>query len=235
MKGSFSQDLNCEVTVIEKFRLSRQYTPENFLETYRSSMELELRSYNMLEYNMFKQAQITFPGENDLRMILPDSVIAREKSEILVEYLHKVFCERCGMDLKVELDFVETQESRYRKNAAAQIAQEVENVIRHAKLNSSKEEEQDMKPAEEAKTAKAENKDKREDKTSAKQEKKPSFGERKDKKGDFRGGFRRDSNPDVIYGRDFEGEPITLESITGEMGEVIVRGAGYGCGSKGDP
>ena len=90
--------LELRVTVIEKFRLSRQYTPENFLETYRSSMELELRSYNMLEYNMFKQAQITFPGENDLRMILPDSVIAREKSEILVEYLHKVFCERCGME-----------------------------------------------------------------------------------------------------------------------------------------
>ena len=29
---------------------------------------------------------------------------------------------------------------------------------------------------------------------------------------------------DVIYGRDFEGEPVALETITGEMGEVIVRG-----------
>lgn len=38
-------------------------------------------------------------------MILPDSVIAREKSGILIEYLQKVFCERCGMDLKVELEF----------------------------------------------------------------------------------------------------------------------------------
>ena len=28
--------------VIEKFHLSRQYTPKNFLDTYRSSMELEL-------------------------------------------------------------------------------------------------------------------------------------------------------------------------------------------------
>ena len=37
------------VTVVEKFHLSEQYTPENFLESYRSSMELELRSYNMLE------------------------------------------------------------------------------------------------------------------------------------------------------------------------------------------
>ena len=73
-------------------------------------------------------------------MILPDSVIAREKSEVLIEYLQKVFCERCGMDLKVELEFRETQESKYRKNAAVQIAQEVENVIRHAKLNSKNEE-----------------------------------------------------------------------------------------------
>ena len=126
--------LGVTVTVIEKFRLSGQYTPQNFLDTYRSSMELELRNYNMLEYNMFKQAQISFPGEYDLHMILPDSVIAREKSDILIEYLQKVFCERCGMDLKVELEFTETQESKYRKNAAVQIAQEVENVIRHAKM-----------------------------------------------------------------------------------------------------
>ena len=37
------------VTVVEKFHLSEQYTPENFLESYRSSMEMELRNYNMLE------------------------------------------------------------------------------------------------------------------------------------------------------------------------------------------
>lgn len=40
----------------------------------------------------------------------------------------------------MELEFRETQESKYRKNAAVQIAQEVENVIRHAKLNSKNEE-----------------------------------------------------------------------------------------------
>ena len=51
--------LNVTVTVIEKFRLSGQYNPQNFLETYRSSMELELRSYNMLEYNLFRRAKLT--------------------------------------------------------------------------------------------------------------------------------------------------------------------------------
>ena len=213
--------LGVTITIIEKFRLSAQYTPQNFLDTYRSSMELELRNYNMLEYNTFKQAQITFPGEHDLHMILPDSVIAREKSEILIEYLQKVFCERCGMDLKVELEYVEMQESKYHKNAELQIAQEVENVMRHAKIHaksgqvSQNENEANGEKKSEKKADKAQQ---------DKKDKKPALGDRKDKKGDFRGGFRRDSNPDVIYGRDFEGEPVALETITGEMGEVIVRG-----------
>lgn len=131
--------LEVSVKVIEKFHLSRQYTPKNFLDTYRSSMELELRNYNMLEYNLFKQAQITFPEDDCLNMALPDSVISRQKSEILIEYLHKVFCERCGMDLKVSLDYVQTEESRYRKNAAIQIRQEVANVLKHARLSTEEE------------------------------------------------------------------------------------------------
>lgn len=51
-----------------------------------------------------------------------------------MEYLHKVFCERCGMNLKINLDFQEVQESKYRRNAALQIRQEVANVLKHAKL-----------------------------------------------------------------------------------------------------
>ena len=86
--------IEMQVTVIERFHLSKQYSPANFLEVYRASMELELKNYNMLEYNLFKRAQISFPSEEEMNLLLPDSVIAREKSEILVEYLHKVFCER---------------------------------------------------------------------------------------------------------------------------------------------
>ena len=204
--------ISIQVKVIEKFRLSRQYTPDNFLEIYRSSMELELRNYNMLEYNLFKRAQITFTEGDEMELVLPDSVIAREKSGILVEYLHKVFCERCGMDLKIDLKFAEAKESKYRRNAVLQIRQEVENVLKHAKLDA---EETKKDPEEGQKTG----------------EKKPAQGKRdqktfqkKEQHGDYRGSFRRDSNPDVIYGRDFEGETVPLEAVTGEMGEVIIRG-----------
>ncbi|MBD5459775.1 MAG: PolC-type DNA polymerase III, partial [Lachnospiraceae bacterium] len=36
--------------------------------------------------------------------------------------------------------------------------------------------------------------------------------------------LRRSNNPDVIYGRDFEEEPVRMEEIIGEIGEVVVRG-----------
>ena len=212
------------VTLIERFYLSEQYTPENFMEVYRSSMELELKNYNMLEYNLFKRAQITFPEAETMQLQLPDSVIAREKSEILLEYFHKVFCERCGMNLKADIDFIETGESKYRKNAALQIQQEVENVLRHAKLDDekTKSESQEKKQTADSGQEEAASGETTKGKTvQAPKEKKPF--EKKGKWGD-RGSYRKDPNPDVIYGRDVENDPVPLESIVEVVGEVTIRG-----------
>ena len=218
IERQFFAGLEMQVTVIERFHLSKQYSPANFLDVYRSSMEIELKNYNMLEYNLFKRSQISFPSDEQMDLTLPDSVISREKSEILVEYLQKVFCERCGMNLKINLQFVEAEESKYRKNAALQIRQEVANVLKHAKLTPEEVQEEKTEEAAEAQ------KDSQKTETKAKSDQKQKTFEKKGARGDFHGGFRRDSNPDVVYGRDFEGDTIDLESITGEMGEVIIRG-----------
>lgn len=132
------------------------------------------------------------------------------------------------MNLKVSLDYVETEESKYRKNAVLQIQQEVANVLKHAKISGententteAEKEKQEKKSADTKEKAKTEKKTE-ETKEKKTFEKKPF--EKKGKWGDFRGGYRKDPNPDVVYGRDFEGEPIPLESIVQEMGEVIVR------------
>lgn len=36
--------------------------------------------------------------------------------------------------------------------------------------------------------------------------------------------FKRSDNPDVLYGRDFDEEAMPIEEITGELGEVVIRG-----------
>ena len=43
-------------------------------------------------------------------------------------------------------------------------------------------------------------------------------------KGDFRRSYRRSDNPDVLYGRDFEGDATEIDKIDGAIGETILRG-----------
>ena len=46
------------VKIMEKYRLSGQYNPEKLLKVYRESIQTELKNYSMLEYNMFRNADI---------------------------------------------------------------------------------------------------------------------------------------------------------------------------------
>ena len=58
------------VKIIEKFYLSRQYTPERLLEVYRPSILLELKRYNVLLSHMFQTARISFPEETTMELSL---------------------------------------------------------------------------------------------------------------------------------------------------------------------
>ena len=43
---------------------------------------------------------------------------------------------------------------------------------------------------------------------------------------------KRSNNPDVLYGRDFEDEPMEIEKIDGEIGEVTLRGKVLTCENR---
>ena len=48
------------VKILEKYRLSAQYTPEKLLKIYKDSLLLELKHYSIIEYSMFRKSQIRF-------------------------------------------------------------------------------------------------------------------------------------------------------------------------------
>lgn len=236
------------VKILERFSLSSQYTPELFLDAYRSSMALELKHYSILVFNMFRNAVITFPREDTMHMVLVSNVLARSKEEELIHYIEKVFCERCEFSLKVETEYRETGESKTRRNSDIQLQQEAAHIVEMSSFGKGKEEnqeleegmaeqEKDREKTEEAagknggkKTSgegkasskASENKGKKEGFKSGKAEKGRAKGDRSFS--DFRRSVKRSDNPDVLYGRDFEDEAIPLESIQSEMGEVCVRG-----------
>lgn len=211
-----------EVKVLEKFTLSSQYTPQLFFEAYQSSMGLELKNYSILVFNMFRNAVITFPETNTMHMLLQSTVLARSKEEELIHYMEKVFCERCEFSLKVEAEYQEAKESRFRKNSDIRIAQEAAHIIEMSTLGKGKEEAENT--AEERKEE-VKNTEKKSAKQVGSEEKTPRTKGKNEKfSSDFRRSVKRSDNPDVLYGRDFEDEALPLETVQTEMGEVCIRG-----------
>ena len=232
-----------DVKVIEKYRLSSQYTARTLMDMYKESILEELKEYSLMEYNLLRSADMEFTDDSHLRLTLENTIIAQTRSREIVEFLEKIFCERCGMDLIIELLFEEPKESKYRKNSELQIQFEIKNILKNINLPS--DEDGGSAPAENegsstsdngtssgeevAVTANVEKTAKNDAKvpSAAGNTAKKSFdGGKREFKKRYDGGFTKKSdNPDVVYGRDIEDEAeITpLEKILGEMGEVTIR------------
>ena len=58
------------IRIFERYRLSSQYNPEKLMELYKDSILLELKEYSHVEYSMFKGAELSFPEENRLLLLL---------------------------------------------------------------------------------------------------------------------------------------------------------------------
>lgn len=234
------------VKVIEKFHLSGQYTAQNLFPVYKDSILLELRNYSMFEYNLLRHAECDFPAPDSMHMTIEKSVIAHGKAEELIRILEKVFCERCGLSLKITLEEKEPKESRARKNSDLMIEQEVQAIADRVRKNKQAAEADELmigdepaaQPRAQAQTAGAP----QAKKSAGGQFAKGAQGGAPQKgngggeygrdggrggfvrKGEYRRPLRQSDNPDVLYGRDFEDEPIPISSIEHEMGEVAIRG-----------
>ena len=224
IKKQFFPKDNIIIKIYEKFILSSQYNPEKLMDTYKDSVLLELKDTEHMLYTMFRQADMEYPDEQTVKLILEDSVIAKSKEDELIRILDKVLNERCGFSVKFHVDYREAAESRYREEDELKIQQIVANIADRVSVSSndsSQGEAQivEKKPAIEKKTAPAE-------KPKA-SEKPASFNkpEKRFEKGGFQRRFQKKSdNPDVIYGRDFDEETMNIDEIWGEMGEVVIRG-----------
>ena len=100
------------IKIYEKFVLSEQYAPEKLMGLYRESILTEIRECDHMLYTMFRQADLRFPDENTMELVLEDSVIAKSKEEELVGILDKVLNERCGFRVKFQIDYKEVKSGR---------------------------------------------------------------------------------------------------------------------------
>ncbi len=232
------------VKIYERFHLSSLYTPEKLMEAYHKSIMQELRELSPMEYSLFKNAQISYPDGQTVKVVLEESVLAREKEGELVRILEKIFQERCGMKAQIEADYREKKERKHK----AEQEQKIENQVAEIVAMTRKGADEDGFAGEEipgapmpagsagdgivsaaGKGGAAENGGGK-----GRIQGTPSFGGAGRSRGQGGAGRRQDrdaarplkrsENPDVVFGRDFEGDHIPIENITDEIGEVIIRG-----------
>ena len=227
------QNRAIQVKIIESYELSEQYTPKSLIEVYKDSILDELNAYSVLEYNLLRTADMEFPEEDRLILTMDETIIAKTRTDEIIEFLEKVICERCGMNLKIFPQYRKPQESKYRKNSEEQIRQEVAGIVARTKLVM---EGKSQETEEKEKTVETEEKTKTIAKTAGNRADTSKNGtnyakpkQKFEKRGEFRRKFesangKKSMNPDVIYGRDFEEESMEIEKIDGPIGEVVIRG-----------
>ena len=113
IKKQYFNTENVEVRIIEKFNLSAQYNPEKIYEMYRDSMLEEIYKNSSLLYGVLKRADFDFTEENRIKVTVESTVVAKEKGDELHDYLDKVFCERCGQKVIINIDYKEAKKSDY--------------------------------------------------------------------------------------------------------------------------
>ena len=222
IKKQLFKDQDITIKIYEKFSLSAQYTPENLLDLYRESIELELRDYDHMEYSLFRSASFLYPNDDNLVIRLEDSVVGKRKAPDLVRVLSKIFNERCGLSVVISPEFVEVEKEDKEPDyslEAGKMARKLEDLEAKSREKEEKEKEKE-KESEKAETAPAQKTTKFENRSLPQGAKGKSFGKK-----EFGGpNYKKSDNPDVIFGRDFDDEAMKLVDLMGELGEVTIHG-----------
>lgn len=219
----FPNDPNANVIIIEKFKLSSQYTARTFYKEYKDSIYTELNRNNALLFSLYNGSDVSFTDDNSIVITTSQNVIAKELESELIGYFHKVFAERAGLTCDIFIDYVITDNTEKELKKEALFREKVIKI------------ENNLRKIEDDKLLKA-GKDIIDDSGS---DSKPSEDKASDKKevvknSDKEKSFNKDkfykekasksNNPDVVYGRDFDEESIFIKDIEGENIDIVING-----------
>lgn len=255
MKKQLFGRTEVELKILERYELSGQYTPEKLLELYKDSILYELKHYSILEYNLFRGAKISFPEEHVMRMELQKTTLGEDEADELIRVLYKIFTERCGMDLRIQTEFVDREDDEKKKKGRIDIdrqaARLIETMIQFQQTAGQngdaaaegQPEEASVRAQKKAEGAKQTGAQKKEaPKKSGEKKGYGSFGQSeyaygkhlKSPNARFRSG--KSNNPDVLFGRDFDdSEILDLVQLVGEMGRGRNPWTDHRLGRAGNP
>lgn len=230
---------NMDVRIIDRYRLSKQYTPVKIMEIYYDSILFELEKYWTLEYNLLKNSQWEFDGEHCLVLTLEDGFLSRTYADTLADYFKKIFLNRFGFEIDVIYKYAKKEGSHYELENEHKLnlrVAQIEKNMRAAQAAGDGVNEDSSKTAFSNGTStrsKSENAassgTKSNDGVVQENSRQSSFGDKNRTQFGQKGSQneyykKKPSNPDVLYGRDFDEEPMPIEQVDSALGEIVIAG-----------
>ena len=190
------------------FSLTESYTASHLFKEYISSMEDELREKSPILLNLLKQAEVSFPAKDGLpesadsfiELRFPDNIVSRASSKKLQEYLEHVMNSRCGMNAVFKCSFTRQEKSQKEKDAEIRVQNEIRAITEAAY----------------GKKDGAEN-PQNETHSSPVSHENPETQSRPNSKA-------REKDSSIIFGHNYDEEPMPISEIIGEIGDVTIRG-----------
>ena len=199
-----------DVRIIDRYNLSKQYTPQTIMDVYYDSILFELEKYWTLEYNLLKNSTWEFEKDDLLVLTLEDGFLARTYADDLKEYFQLIFLNRFGFEIDVEYKYVAKLEKRYEKENEHKLNLRIKQI-----------EDNFMAAGEEAKSDNGAEKNK---KYAEQKAKAAAFFNERGASGKDLTRYRKPANTDILYGRDFDDEVTAIEQIESPIGEVVING-----------
>ncbi len=217
-----------EVKIQERYRLSGQYTPKRLMQVYRDSILLELKTYSLIEYNVFRRAEWEFTEPDILTLEVENDLVTKSRVDELKRVLEKIFNERCGFAVEVRYLYKECEPGQHEREKEQLTRRQAAQVVKNSSFGKTltgeggPEKGGDGVPSPEPLKVLDEKKEpvKLNRQIQPERPAKPAF-----KKNSHYSRKVKVHHDDVVFGYDFDdGDEVPMNQIIGEMGEVVVCG-----------
>lgn len=213
LKNELFRGTSLFLVIDDTYELSPVYTLEQLTKDYWDSILYELHRMGQVEYSLFLHCEWGFEGRI-MTILLEDSFLARSKAPKLKQYLEEMYSHRFGKEIQVGFDFTDAAKQAFYKARNHKLDLEVGMVM----------EQIEKAEAEKGGGEKKQEKEENGQKPARRGGYSSNFFEERARRKEFGGYGRRQKDPDIIYGKDCDGEVVPIEEIVDEIGEVVIRG-----------
>ena len=159
---------------------------------------------------MYEQAELHFEGRT-VYLELLDTIVSKGRKESIAEYLDTVLNKRFQIGAEVRISYKKASKHSSREEDEERLQLEINEIFRR---RTAEHREEDPKTVEKKMVSSKE--------SPSSEKRGKAAGKKEFKKKEFYRPLKQGDDPNLLYGRNFEDEPIPLEQVITEIGRAHV-------------